>query len=157
MSIGYRLFHVIYSCWVRIIARIVNLNTFTVVKMNFVNDTGNCRHKVKVILSLKTFLNYFKVKKSEKTASKAKAESAGGFRFKRERGIIELKLCECFLQVLIICTVSRINTAKNHWIHFSVTGESLFCRSRCKGNGVTDACLRDCFYGGCHVTYFARS
>ena len=76
--------------------------------MYFVNNTGSCSHKIKVVFSFQTLLNDFKMEQSQKTASETKAKSYGCLRFIEQRGVIELKLLKSISQITVFGTVCRV-------------------------------------------------
>ena len=79
-----------YKRRVRIICRVVNHLNSAVCFGYSVNYARCGCNKVKLIFTLKSFLNNLHMKKSEKSAAIAKSESNRGFRLKGERRIVEL-------------------------------------------------------------------
>ena len=123
--------------------------------MNFINNARNSGNKIEIVFTFKSLLNYFKVEKSEKSATKTKSQSSRGLGLKGKRGIIELKLTQGVTQSLIIGAVGRVDTAENHRINLSVAGKSLIGGIFCSCNSVTDSCIADCFYRSGYISNLA--
>ena len=63
-----------YGHGIRIISRIVYIDYFTVIQRKAVSDAGNRQNDGQVIFPFQSFLNYFKVKQTKKTATETLSE-----------------------------------------------------------------------------------
>ena len=79
------------QCHIRHAGRIVNFLYASLFVINHIRYVGHCGNDIHIKLTVQTFLNYFHVKKSKKTASETKSKSYGRFGLECQRGIIQLK------------------------------------------------------------------
>ena len=80
MSVGKGFLAIINIRRIGIISRIINFHHTAVGKKNFIHNRGHGGNQIKIVFTVKAFLNNLKVKKAEKSTSKSEAQCTGGFR-----------------------------------------------------------------------------
>ena len=74
-----------------------------------------------------------------------------------EGSIVELKFLKRGAKILIIFCLYRINTSKDHWLHFLESLNSLCGRIDERSNGIADLNLNSILYACHYITHIACS
>ena len=125
--------------------------------MDFINNSGSCCYQIQVVLSLQTLLNNFQMKKSQKSTTESESQRNGCLRLIKERGIIQLQLLKGISKIPVFCSVCRIDTTVNHRIYLFITGQWIFTRTLCIGNGISNPGIFYIFDTGCKISYHTRT
>src|SRR3954454_5950198 len=86
------------------------------------------------------------MKQAKETTTKAKAEGIGCFRLIKKGGIIEFQTIQRITQEGIFVTFNRIETSKNHWFRWFITGQGLNLIESCRQRHcITNVAILDIF------------
>ena len=83
-----------------------------------VNDAGIGGDDVHAVFAAQPFLDDLEVQQAQEAAAKAETEGDRGLGLINEGGVVELKLGEVGLEVLVIRGVDRVNAAEDHRMDF---------------------------------------
>ena len=120
------------------VGRVVHLDVLAVGLNDFVDDAGIGGDDVHVVFPAEAFLDDLHVEKTEEAAAKTEAEGDGAFGLEDERGVIELELRHCRLQVLEIRGIDGVNTAEDHGMDFLEAGQGFLSGFPGVGQGIAD-------------------
>ena len=91
--------------------QVANLAVF---HMEVEHDGRGRGDQIKVVFALEPVADHLEMQQAKETAAKTKAEGGRGFHFRREGGIIELKLFDGVAQGVEVVGINREQTAENH-------------------------------------------
>ena len=138
IDIGNRLERFGYDCRIGIIGRVVHHYRIAVCKMKFIFNARSGCDKIKIIFTLKSFLNDLHVQKSQKTATETEAERSRGLGLEKQGRIVKLKSLQSLAQIGIFSSVLRIDTAENYRLNLTVALERSISHAVCQGDSITD-------------------
>ena len=121
-----------------------------------VYNRGGGGDKVEIKLSLKSLLNYFHVKQSQKSATESKAESYRGFGLEYERGVIQLKLFKRVAQITVFRAVCGINTRIDHRLNCFKSWACLCGWVGVKSDSISYTRFADALDRSCDISYLSR-
>ena len=153
--LDHRFFCQLNQSRVWIIGRVVNHFYIPVCHRNPINNRWCSGNQVQIIFPFQPFLNNFHMQQPQESAAESEAQCNGCFRFKGQRGIVQLQLLQCFPQIAILCTICRIDTREHHWIDFPITRQRFCTRIVCQCHRVTNLCITNALNGGGQIANFA--
>ena len=115
---------------------VVHINGLPCHGIHLVNNRRQCGNQIQIKLSLQTLLNDFHVEHTQKSAAETKAQRHRGLGLEGQRGIVQLEFFQCIAQVGVFGAVLGINTAVNHGLCGTITGQCFACRTGSLGDGI---------------------
>src|SRR5206468_1699720 len=101
----------------------VDLRCLSVCRRDQITHVGSSGDQIEIEFALQTLLHNLHVQQSEKTATKAEAQSRRRFRLVKERSIIESQLIERVAQVFVTIGIDRKEAGEYHRLDFLIAGE----------------------------------
>ena len=130
------LFGVLDGAGIGVVVGVIHLHQRTVRLVNMVDDGGQCGDEVEVKLALEALLNDLHVEHTQEAAAETEAQSHGGFRLKGEGGIVQLQFLQRVTEVGILAAVLGVDTAVDHGLGGTITGQGFRGRIGGVGDGI---------------------
>ena len=118
-------------------ARVMHFLYPTLLVVNHIRYVGHSGNDVHVKLAVETFLHDFHMEQPKEAAAETESQSQRRLRLESQRGIVQLQFFQRSTQVLIILGLYRINSRKDHRLHFFESFDCLVARTGNVRNGIS--------------------
>ena len=137
---------------VGIIMGVVHQHQSTVCLVHLIDDRRQSGYQIKIELALKPLLNDLHMQHTQKAAAEAEAQRSRRFGLKDQRCIVQLEFFKRVTQIGVFGAVLGINTAVDHRLRGTVTGQRLSGGTGSLCDGIAYRGVLDGLDGGGKIT-----